>query len=122
MLTLEAMCGRFSSTLSAEFIRRLFGTDGDICRTSARRGTWRRLRTLWWSVIILGNAAELLRPAADGTLRAWPVSPQVNSPRNNDDRLIGAVDRGGRKAEDRTRLKEDFSSDPEATTARRLRH
>jgi putative SOS response-associated peptidase YedK len=24
------MCGRFSSTLSAEFIRRLFGTEGDI--------------------------------------------------------------------------------------------
>ena len=29
-LTLAAMCGCFSSTLSAEFIRRLFGTEGDI--------------------------------------------------------------------------------------------
>jgi putative SOS response-associated peptidase YedK len=35
-----------------------------------------------------GDAAVLLRPAADGTLRAWPVSPQVNSPRNNDAGLI----------------------------------
>ena len=26
-----------------------------------------------------GDAAELLRPAPDGTLRAWPVSPRVNS-------------------------------------------
>jgi putative SOS response-associated peptidase YedK len=35
-----------------------------------------------------GDAAELLRPAPDGTLRAWPVSPRVNSPRNNDASLI----------------------------------
>jgi putative SOS response-associated peptidase YedK len=36
-----------------------------------------------------GGAAELLRPAPDGTLRAWPVSPRVSSPRNEGDaRLI----------------------------------
>ena len=35
-----------------------------------------------------GDAAGLLRPAADGTLRAWPVSPRVNSPRNNDPSLL----------------------------------
>ena len=34
------MCGRFSSTLSAEFIRRLFGTEGDIPNLD---------RMLWWS-------------------------------------------------------------------------
>jgi putative SOS response-associated peptidase YedK len=35
-----------------------------------------------------GDATELLRPAPNGTLKAWPVSPRVNSPRNNDARLI----------------------------------
>jgi putative SOS response-associated peptidase YedK len=35
-----------------------------------------------------GDAAELLLPAVDGTLKAWPVSPRVNSPRNNDASLI----------------------------------
>jgi putative SOS response-associated peptidase YedK len=34
-----------------------------------------------------GDAAEL-RPASDGTPRAWSVSPRGNSPRNNDARLI----------------------------------
>jgi putative SOS response-associated peptidase YedK len=47
-----------------------------------------------------GDAAELLRPAPDGTLRAWPVSPRVNSPRNNDASLIEpmrmAAEGGGR--------------------------
>ena len=46
-----------------------------------------------------GNASELLRPAPDGTLRAWPVSPRVNSPRNNDASLteptIMAAEGGG---------------------------
>ena len=46
-----------------------------------------------------GSAAELLRPAPDGTLRAWPVSPRVNSPRNNDASLteptIMAAEGGG---------------------------
>jgi len=35
-----------------------------------------------------GDAAALLRPSPDGTLRAWPVSPRVNNPRNNDASLI----------------------------------
>jgi putative SOS response-associated peptidase YedK len=35
-----------------------------------------------------GDATDLLRPAPDGTLTAWPVSPRVNSPRNNDASLI----------------------------------
>ena len=35
-----------------------------------------------------GDAAALLRPAPDDTLRAWPVSPRVNSPRNNDAGLV----------------------------------
>ncbi len=35
-----------------------------------------------------GDVTKLLRPAPDGTLRAWPVSPRVNSPRNNDASLI----------------------------------
>jgi putative SOS response-associated peptidase YedK len=35
-----------------------------------------------------GDASGLLRPAPDGTLRAWPVSPRVSNPRNNDASLI----------------------------------
>jgi putative SOS response-associated peptidase YedK len=35
-----------------------------------------------------GDAVALLRPAPDSTLKAWPVSPRVNSPRNNDASLI----------------------------------
>lgn len=38
-----------------------------------------------------GDAVALLRPAADGTLRAWPVSQAVNSPRNNGPELIEAT-------------------------------
>jgi putative SOS response-associated peptidase YedK len=34
------------------------------------------------------DAGKLLRPASDGTLKAWPVSPRVNSPRNNHPSLI----------------------------------
>jgi putative SOS response-associated peptidase YedK len=41
-----------------------------------------------WLGEAAGDAAELLRPAPDGTLTAWPVSPRVNSPRNNDASLI----------------------------------
>jgi putative SOS response-associated peptidase YedK len=35
-----------------------------------------------------GDPRTLLRPAPDGTLKAWPVSTRVNSPRNNDASLI----------------------------------
>jgi putative SOS response-associated peptidase YedK len=30
-----------------------------------------------------GDPGALLRPAADGVLRAWPISTRVNAPRNN---------------------------------------
>ena len=46
-----------------------------------------------------GDASELLRPAPHGTLRAWPVSPRVNSPRSHDATriapMIMAVEGGG---------------------------
>ena len=35
-----------------------------------------------------GDARELLRPAGDEILRAWPVSRRVNSPANNDAHLL----------------------------------
>jgi putative SOS response-associated peptidase YedK len=35
-----------------------------------------------------GDPAGLLRSAPDGTLKAWPVSSRVNSPRNNDASLV----------------------------------
>lgn len=35
-----------------------------------------------------GDAGELLRPAGDEILRAWPVSRRVNSPANNDAHLL----------------------------------
>ena len=38
-----------------------------------------------------GNAGELLRPAGDEVLKAWPVSRRVNSPANNDALLVEAV-------------------------------
>ena len=38
-----------------------------------------------------GDAAPLLYPSADGTLRTWPVSKRVGSPRNNDAALIEPI-------------------------------
>jgi putative SOS response-associated peptidase YedK len=38
-----------------------------------------------------GNRAALLRPAPDGTLRTWPVSTRVNTPRNNDAGLLAPL-------------------------------
>ena len=35
-----------------------------------------------------GNAGELLRPAGDEILKAWPVSRRVNSPAANDAQLV----------------------------------
>ena len=37
-------------------------------------------------------AAELMRPAADGVLRLWPVSRAVNSVRNNGADLLDWID------------------------------
>ena len=42
-----------------------------------------------------GDAAALLRPAADGVLRVWPVSRAVNTPRNNGPALLAPVGAGG---------------------------
>ena len=36
------------------------------------------------------DPATLLGPPPDGTLRAWPLSRNVNSPRNNSAELPGA--------------------------------
>ncbi len=89
------MCGRFSYTLSAEFIRRLFGTESDIpnlgplwnlAPSAAIRTDWRL-----WLGEEAGDTAGLLRPAPDDTLRPWPASPRVNSPRNNDASLIAPM-------------------------------
>jgi putative SOS response-associated peptidase YedK len=41
------------------------------------------------------DAAGLLRPAAAGRLRFWPVSSRVNSPRNNDADLLAPLAGGG---------------------------
>lgn len=38
-----------------------------------------------------GEPAALLRPAPDGTLRTWPVSRRVGTPRNNDADLLVPV-------------------------------
>jgi putative SOS response-associated peptidase YedK len=35
-----------------------------------------------------GNASTLMRPAAEGVLRLWPVSPKVNNVRNNTPDLL----------------------------------
>ena len=40
---------------------------------------------------VAGDPATLLRPAGDDVLEIWPVSKQVNSPRNNGAELLGAV-------------------------------
>ncbi len=42
-----------------------------------------------------GDAAALLRPAAEGALRVWPVSHAVNTPRNNGPALLAPVGPGG---------------------------
>ena len=38
-----------------------------------------------------GDLAGLLKPAGDDVLKVWPVSKQVNSPRNNGAKLLEAV-------------------------------
>ena len=42
-----------------------------------------------------GEAAALLRPAAEGVLRVWPVSRAVNTPRNDGPALLAPVGAGG---------------------------
>jgi putative SOS response-associated peptidase YedK len=38
-----------------------------------------------------GDAASLLHPAAEDTLRVWPVSARVNRPANNDAELLAPL-------------------------------
>ena len=38
-----------------------------------------------------GEYAALLRPAADGLLRVWPVDRRVGSPRNNGPELLESI-------------------------------
>jgi len=40
----------------------------------------------------LSSLAQLLRPASDDLLVAYPVSPRVNSPTNDDPSLIAPID------------------------------
>jgi len=42
-----------------------------------------------------GEAAALLRPAAEGVLRVWPVSRAVNTPRNDGPALLTPIGVGG---------------------------
>jgi putative SOS response-associated peptidase YedK len=39
-----------------------------------------------------GDPTALLRPAADGVLRAWPISTRVNAPRNNTPDLLDELE------------------------------
>ena len=41
------------------------------------------------------DATELLRPAAAGVLRIWPVSTRVNRPANNDEQVLEPVELSG---------------------------
>jgi putative SOS response-associated peptidase YedK len=43
-----------------------------------------------WLGEVVGDPAALLKPARDDVLRVWPVSKQVNSPRNNGAELLEA--------------------------------
>ena len=59
---MAAMCGRYASFLPLEPIARLFRATG-----------------------------ALLHPAAEDTLRVWPVSTRVNRPANNDADLLAPL-------------------------------
>ena len=45
-----------------------------------------------WSGEVADDPAGLLRPAGDDVLMIWPMSKQVNSPRNNDAEWLEAVE------------------------------
>jgi putative SOS response-associated peptidase YedK len=44
-----------------------------------------------WLGEVEGDPATLLRPAGEDVLKVWPVSKQVNSPRNNGAELLDAM-------------------------------
>jgi putative SOS response-associated peptidase YedK len=46
-----------------------------------------------WLGEVEGDPTALLGPADDDVLKVWPVSKQVNSPRNNGAELLEAVGR-----------------------------
>jgi putative SOS response-associated peptidase YedK len=48
--------------------------------------------TRWLSTEVHQAPTELLRPADENTLQAWPVSARVGNIRNNDRSLLDAVD------------------------------
>lgn len=48
-----------------------------------------------WLGEIESDASELLRPAAAGALRLWPVSARVNRPANNDGQLLDPIEAPG---------------------------
>jgi len=47
-----------------------------------------------WLGDVSGDPASLLRPSSKGTLRAWPISRRVNTPRNNSADLLQPIDLG----------------------------
>ena len=69
------MCGRFSSTLSAEFIRRLFGREGDIPNLGPS-----------WNLAPSHDALVVRRHPEMGTRRLdalfWGLAPKTASPIN----------------------------------------
>ena len=44
-----------------------------------------------WLGEVKGDPATLLKPAGEGMLEVWPVSKQVNSPKNNRAELLEAI-------------------------------
>ncbi len=44
-----------------------------------------------WLGAAEGDVLDLLHPAADDVLRTWPVSRQVNTPRNNGPELLEPI-------------------------------
>ena len=45
-----------------------------------------------WLGDVDGDHTALMRPAADGLLRVWPVDRRVGSPRNNGPELLTAIE------------------------------
>ena len=45
-----------------------------------------------WLGEVEGAPAALMRPAGEDVLKVWPVSKQVNSPRNNGAALLEAIE------------------------------
>jgi putative SOS response-associated peptidase YedK len=63
--------------------------DGRVTRAHAGRPGAGRLAV--WLGEAEGDHATLLRPAADGLLRVWPVDRRVGPPKNNGPELLEAI-------------------------------